>query len=68
MFLFRFLPTHSNEKEGEAQMPLTMPLTMPPMSSDFEDDDQYTPTIDDKLTHGKVVRSSVSAHDRIRKA
>ena len=31
------------------------------MSGDFEDDDQYTSTIDDNLTKGKVVMSSVSA-------
>ncbi len=38
------------------------------MSGDFEDDDQYTPTIDDNLTKGKVSMSSVSAHNRKRKA
>jgi len=34
------------------------------MSGDFEDDDQYTPTIDDNLTKGKVSMSSSSANDR----
>jgi hypothetical protein len=28
------------------------------MSSDYEDDDQYTPTIDDKLTQGKISMGS----------
>jgi hypothetical protein len=28
------------------------------MSGDFEDDDQYTPTIDDNLTKGKISLSS----------
>jgi hypothetical protein len=27
-----------------------------PMSGDFAYDDEYTPTIDDNLTHGKVER------------
>ena len=37
-----------------------------PVFSDFEYDDEYTPTIDDNLTYGKVVMSScsLSAHDR----
>ena len=35
-----------------------------PVSGDFEYDDEYTPTIDDNLTDGKVVMSSLSAHDR----
>jgi hypothetical protein len=30
------------------------------MSGDFEYDDEYTSTIDDNLTHGKVVISSLS--------
>jgi hypothetical protein len=30
------------------------------MSGDLEDHDQYTPTIDDHLTKGKVCMSSVS--------
>ena len=38
------------------------------MSSDFEYDDQYTPTIDDKLNQDKAVVSSLSAHDRMGKA
>ena len=38
------------------------------MSGDFEDDDQYTPTIDDNLTRGKVGMSSFLAHDRKSKA
>ncbi len=38
------------------------------MSGDFEDNDQYTPTIDDNLTKGKVSMSSLSAHDRKSKA
>jgi hypothetical protein len=31
------------------------------VSGDFEDADQYTPTIDDNLTKGKVVTSNLSA-------
>jgi len=38
------------------------------MSGDFAYDDEYTSTIDDNLTHGKIVTSSVPAHDRKRKA
>ena len=38
------------------------------MSGDFEDDDQYTPTIDDNLTKGKVSMSSLSANDLKSKA
>jgi len=38
------------------------------MSGDFEYNDQYTPTIDDNLTLGKVVLSGLSAHDRKRQA
>jgi hypothetical protein len=33
------------------------------MSGDFEDDDQYTPTIDDNLSQDKAVISSLSAPD-----
>ena len=39
-----------------------------PVSGDFAYDDEYTSTIDDNLTHSKVVTSSVPAHDRKRKA
>jgi len=38
------------------------------VSGDFEDDDQYTPTIDDNLTKGKVSMSSLSANDLKSKA
>ena len=38
------------------------------MSGDFEDNDQYTPTIDEKLTKGKISMSSLPANDRKRKA
>ncbi len=38
------------------------------MSGDFEDADQYTSTIDDNLTKGKVSMSSVSANDLKSKA
>jgi hypothetical protein len=38
------------------------------MSSDYEDDDQYTPTIDDKLTQGKISMSSFWANDQKCKA
>ncbi len=38
------------------------------MSGDFEDDDQYTSTIDDNLTKGKVVMSSLSVNNRKSKA
>jgi hypothetical protein len=38
------------------------------MSGDFAYDDEYTSNIDDNLTNGKVVTSSVSAHDQKRKA
>jgi len=39
-----------------------------PVSGDFEDDDQYTPTIDDNLTKGKDCMSGVSANDRKHKS
>jgi hypothetical protein len=38
------------------------------MSGDFEDDDKYTSTIDDYLTKGKVVISSLSVNNRKSKA
>ncbi len=38
------------------------------MSSDYEDGDQYTPTLDDKLTQGKLSRSSFWATDQKCKA
>src|SRR5258708_38318031 len=38
------------------------------MSGDFEDNDQYTSTIDDNLTKGKVVMSSLSVNNRKSKA
>jgi hypothetical protein len=38
------------------------------VSGEFEDTDQYTPTIDDNLTKGKVSMSSVSANDLKSKA
>jgi len=37
------------------------------MSGDFENNDQYTPTIDDNLTKGKVSISGVPANNRQRK-
>ena len=68
MFPFRLLIKHAAVGRNERWK---CHLQCHLMSGDFEDNDQYTPTIftiDDNLTKGKISMSNLSTDDRKRKA